>query len=86
MKGKIIADAVKTTIASAVINNTTGRAKETLARNAKMVVAEVAIIVMVAGFLATILAQMTGAIANAQDKILLGAMKATTKTTTTPIN
>ena len=86
MKGKIIADAVKTTIASAVINNTTGRAKETHGKVAKIATVEVAIIVMVAGFLATILAQMTGAIANAQDKMLLGAMKATMKTTTTPIN
>ena len=65
----------------AVVANIT--TKTHLGKVAKAVVAGA---IVVAGFLATILAQMTGAIANAQDKILLGAMKATMKTTTTPIN
>ena len=84
MKGKIIAGAVKTTIASVVINNTTGRAKEI---HGKVAIAAVEVaIIMVAGFQATILVQMTGVSASVQDKIILGAMKTTMKTTTTTIN
>ena len=82
MIGKIIvAVSVHRAVEMAVVVNIT--TKTLLGKVAKAARAEV---IVVAGFLAITLAQMTGASASAQDRILLGAMTIMMMTITTAIN
>ena len=82
MIGKIIvAVSVHRVVEMAVVANIT--TKTHLGKVAKAVVAGA---IVVAGFLATILVQTTGASASVQDRILLGAMTIMMMTNTMAIN
>ena len=66
-----------------VVNITT---KTHLGKVVKAVAGAGIVVIVVAGFLAITLAQMTGASASVQDKILLGAMTIMMMTNTMAIN